>query len=116
MLLHQKRKGQTAPSTKGVAGTSCEPDAASAARHGGSLSFLGLPLADALIQLLLALERRRRGSGRRMMVVLFSAAERRAKQQVTDPGLNEGEGGAVGVSGRHHHLWGQRDAHTHNTN
>lgn len=76
------------------------------------LGFLGLPLAGAFTQLLLALERRSRGGcSRRVMVVLLAAAQRRAEQQVTNPGLNEGEGGAVRVSGGHHHLEGQRDAH-----
>lgn len=39
-----------------------------------------------------------------MMVVFLRSAERGAEQQVANPGLNEGEGGAVRVSGGHHHL------------
>lgn len=78
-------------------------------QHGVLLRFLDLPLAGAFAQLLFAFERRGRcGAGGSVMVVLLAAAEGRAEQQVTNPGLDEGEGGTVRVSGRHHHLGGQR--------
>ena len=38
------------------------------------------------------------------MVVFLRAGQRGAEQQVADPGLDEGKGGAVGVSGGHKHL------------
>lgn len=38
------------------------------------------------------------------MVVFLRDAQRGAEQQVADPGLDEGEGGAVRVSGGHKHL------------
>lgn len=38
------------------------------------------------------------------MVVFLRSTQRGAEQQVANPGLDEGEGGAVRVSGSHHHL------------
>lgn len=43
-----------------------------------------------------------------MMVVLLTTAQWRSKQQVANPRLDEGEGGAVRVPGGHHHLEEQR--------
>ena len=37
-------------------------------------------------------------------MVFLRATQRGAEQQVADPGLDEGEGGAMRVSGGHHHL------------
>lgn len=45
-----------------------------------------------------------------MVVVLLGAPQGGAEQQVAHPGLNEGEGGAVGVSGGHHHLEAEGDS------
>lgn len=42
------------------------------------------------------------------MVVFLATAQRRAEEQMANPGLNEAEGGAVRVAGRHHHLEGQK--------
>lgn len=38
------------------------------------------------------------------VVVFIRPAQRGAKQQVADPGFNEGKGRAVRVSSGHHHL------------
>lgn len=38
------------------------------------------------------------------MVVFLRSTQRGAEKQVANPGLDEGEGGAVRVSGSHHHL------------
>ena len=73
------------------------------------LGFLGLPLASALAQLLLGFDRWGGGGGGGVVVVLLRAAQRGAEQQVADPGLDEGEGGAVGVPGGHHHLEEERE-------
>lgn len=69
------------------------------------LGFLHFPLAGAFAQLLLGFQRWSWGGGGRMTVVVFiRPAQRGAKQQVADPGFNEGEGRAVRVSSGHHHL------------
>lgn len=39
-----------------------------------------------------------------MVVVFLRDAQWGAEQQMANPGLDEGEGGAVRVSGGHHHL------------
>lgn len=39
-----------------------------------------------------------------MVVVVLASARRGAEQQEANPGLDEGEGGAVRVTGGHHHL------------
>lgn len=67
------------------------------------LGLLGLPLASALVQLLLGFGGRR-GGGVVVVVGVLGACERRAEQEVTYPGFHQGEGRAVGVTGRHGHL------------
>lgn len=81
-----------------------ESDADSQEQRGILLSFLDLPLASAFAQFLLGFERGSWSSSGRMMVVFHRYAQRGAKQQVANPGLNEGEGGAMRVSSSHHHL------------
>lgn len=39
-----------------------------------------------------------------MVVVFLRSTQRGAEQQVANPGLNEGEGRAVRMTGGHHHL------------
>ncbi len=68
------------------------------------LGFLDLSLAGAFTQVLLGFERWRWSSGGSMMVVFLRSTQRGSEQQVASPGLNEGKGGAVRVSGGHHHL------------
>lgn len=71
------------------------------------LGLLHLLPARAFAVLLLGLERRGRGSGGSVVVVLLGSTQRGAEQQVADPGFNEGEGRAVGVSSSHQHLEGR---------
>lgn len=71
------------------------------------LSFLHLPPASAFAQLLLGFDRRSWDGGR-VVVVFLRSSEGGAKKHVADPGFDEGEGRAVGVSGCHHNLRGGR--------
>lgn len=87
-----------------------ESDAASLVQHGVLLGFLDLPLASAFAQLLLGFQRGGwSSSGGSVMVVLLRDTQRRSEQQVANPGLHKGEGGAMRVSGGHHHLRGRGD-------
>lgn len=72
------------------------------------LSFLHLPPASAFAQLLLGFGRRGWDGGRVVVVVFLWSSEGGAKKHVADPGFEEGEGRAVGVSGCHHNLRGGR--------
>lgn len=69
------------------------------------LGFLHLPPAGAFAQFLLGFDRRGGDGGSVVMVILWSG-EGGAKKHVADPGFNEGEWRAVGVSGCHHNLRG----------
>lgn len=44
-----------------------------------------------------------------MVVVLLTTSQRGAKQQMANPGLDEGEGGAVRVAGSHPDLEGKQE-------
>jgi len=72
------------------------------------LRLLGLPLAGAVAELLLALGGGGGGGGGSacapVVVVRGAATQRGAEERVAEPGLDEGEGGAVGVAGGHRHL------------
>lgn len=47
-----------------------------------------------------------------VVVVVLGSAQSGAEQQEANPGLDEGEGGAVGVTSRHHHLKGNSNTRT----
>lgn len=50
-----------------------------------------------------------------MVVVILRSAHRGAEQQEANPGLDEGEGGAVRVTSSHHHLRrdrGEKNSHS----
>lgn len=66
-----------------------QSDAVSFVAGGVLLCFLGFPLADAVAQLLFALER---SGGGRGVVLLLRARQSRAEKQVADPGLDQSEG------------------------
>lgn len=50
-----------------------------------------------------------------MVVVVLRSAHRGAEEQEANPGLDEGEGGAVRVTSSHHHLRrdrGEKNSHS----
>lgn len=84
-----------------------ESDAGSS-QCGFLLGLLGLPLASPVAQLLLGFEGWSR-SRSVVVVILLTATQGGAEEQMANPGFNEGEGGAVRVTGSRHHLEDQWD-------